>query len=155
MRKLLIRLNNWITHLRRPRVAPENLLLLVPHCLQRSACTQNIIHDLDQCRLCGQCNIAELIRIRDEYGLLCNLASGGRQAVSMVRDRRVRAVVAVACEKELVDGIRAAFPKPVLAVPNRRPHGPCKDTCVNIPDLEAALKEILTPVDAVAPPTTT
>jgi hypothetical protein len=150
MRTLLIRLNNWITRLRNVRVPPQNLLLLVPHCLQRSACTHNVIHNLDQCRLCGQCNVTELIRIRDEYGLLCNLASGGRQAVGMVRRPEVKAVVAVACEKELLDGIRASFPKPVLAVPNSRPHGPCRDTCVNIQALEAALAEVL--CEAPQPP---
>ena len=43
----------------------------------------------------------------------------------------VKAVVAVACEKELVQGIRAAFPKPVVAVPNMTPEGSCRNTVVD------------------------
>jgi len=143
MRKLLIGLNNWITRLRKVRVAPGNLLLLAPHCLQRTPCKHNVIHDLDQCARCGQCNVGDLLRLRDTYGVQCSLASGGRQAIGLVRRADVHAVVAVACEKELVDGIRAAFPKPVLALPNLRPNGPCKDTGVDAAELEAVLRTML------------
>jgi len=143
MRKLVIRLNNWITRLRKVRVAPGHLLLLAPHCLQRTRCKHNVIHDLDQCARCGQCNVGDLLRLRDAYGVQCSLASGGRQAVGMVRRPDVRAIVAVACEKELVDGIRAAFPKPVLALTNLRPHGPCKDTAVDSATLESIVRAML------------
>jgi len=144
-RRGFVRLNNWITRWRRRRVAPGNLLLLVPHCLQKSDCEANIIHDIDHCKRCGQCDVAGLLVLRDKYGILCNLASGGRQALEYVWDERVRAVVAVACEKELMDGIRASFPKPVLAVPNRRPNGPCRDTCVDLDEVEEAIREMLIP----------
>lgn len=153
MRKLIIRLNNWVTRRRRVRVAPENLLLLIPHCLQRSACPRNVAHDVNQCARCGQCAIAEILSLRDRLGVKCSLASGGRQAVTCAHDPSIRMIVAVACEKELVDGIVASFPKPVLAVPNLRPHGPCKDTRVDVAALEAALREVLIPADGQDKPT--
>lgn len=149
-REALIRTNNWITRHRRRNVDPGGLLLLVPHCLQQTDCEANIIHDVDHCRRCGQCNVTGLLGLRDKYGILCNLASGGRQALELVRQPRVRAVVAVACEKELMDGIRASFPKPVLAVANRRPHGPCRDACVELDDVEAAIREMLAGPDPSA-----
>ena len=61
----------------------------------------------------------------------------------MVRDSSVKIVVAVACEKELSDGILAAFPKPVVAVPNLQPEGPCKNTRVNIDAAIAAVKSLI------------
>jgi hypothetical protein len=142
-RRAFIRLNNWLTRRRGVRVPAGSILLLLPHCLQFSQCAHNITFDLDQCKRCGQCNIAELLTLRDRYGIPCKLASGGREAVARVKDPDIRAVVAVACEKELVDGIRACFPKPILAVTNVRPNGPCKDTRVDVERVVGALRELI------------
>lgn len=140
---IVIRLNNLINRFRSLKAKPENILLLVPHCLQITSCGRNVIHDINQCAHCGQCNITELIAIRDKYHVQCNIASGGRQALAMVRDPRVHLVLAVACNRELSEGILAAWPKPVVAVPNTQPEGPCRNTRVDIQQLEASLKKIL------------
>lgn len=141
--KLVISLNNLANRFRNLETDPESILLLVPHCLQKTTCGRNVIHDINQCAHCGQCNITDILKLRDEFGIQCNIASGGRQAIDMVRDPSVKVVVAVACEKELSDGILAAFPKPVIAVPNLRPEGPCKNTRVNIDDAIAAVKSLI------------
>lgn len=125
------------------KVRPENLLLLVPHCLQDSKCAKNLIQGIDNCASCGLCNAAGLLKLRDELGIRCNIAGGGRQAVEMVRDPATKAVVAVACEKELTQGLKACFPKPVLAVINCRPYGPCKDTEVDMGAVRAAVLSML------------
>ena len=145
VRQHLVRLNNSLVRLRKSPVAPEHLLLLLPHCLQRKACKQNVKNDLDECRRCGLCNIGELIGLRDELGIRCVLASGGREAATAVRDPAVKLVVAVACEKELCDGIRAAFPKPVVAVPNERPQGFCRDTRVDVARVRTLIEGLLAP----------
>ena len=141
----LVRLNNWITKLRRVRVPAANVLLLVPHCLQRTGCAQNVIQGIDACRRCGQCDVSGILSLRDASGVACNIVSGGREASAMVKDARVRAVVAVACEKELADGILASFPKPVMAVPNLRPCGPCRDTRVDLAAVRIALDNMIAP----------
>ena len=61
----------------------------------------------------------------------------------VVRDPAIKAVVAVACEKELADGIRAVIPKRVIAIPNERPNGPCKNIRVNTAAVRAAIQELL------------
>jgi hypothetical protein len=138
-----IRLNNRVTRWRRVQTAPGRLLLLAAHCLQGSACGQNLNRGVDQCKGCGLCPVKELLALRNRYGVRCVIASGGRQAVAAVKDPGVSAVVAVACEKELVEGILASFPKPVLAVCNTRPNGPCHDTQVQVVAIESALREML------------
>ena len=60
MRKHLVRLNNALVRLRKTPVAPEHVLLLLPHCLQRKACKQNVKSDLAECRRCGLCNIGAI-----------------------------------------------------------------------------------------------
>lgn len=143
LQRWLISLTNWLTRLRRVRVAPGNLLLLIPHCLQKSDCPRNLRLSLDECQRCGKCQIAGVLGLRDSYGVLCQMATGGRQATNLVNRSEVRAVVAVACEAELAAGIRAAFPKPVLAIPNSRPQGPCHDTTVDLAATEDCLREML------------
>ncbi len=125
------------------RIPPKNLLLLIPHCLQRCTCESNIKHDIDQCNRCGECNVGDLLQLREEFGILCHLASGGRQALEVVRNPEVKAVVAVACEKELTEGIRAVAPKRIIAIPNERPDGPCKNTRGEIETVRAAVLELL------------
>lgn len=127
-------LNNLLTRLRRVKVPPENLLLLVPRCLQKNGCAQTLGETIDDCNACGQCGVTDLLAIRDEFGIHCSLAAGGKEALAFVRDPKIKAVVAVACEKELAMGILAVFPTPVLGVLNIQTNGPCRNTQIK-PDL--------------------
>ncbi len=142
-RLLLIRLNNWIAFRRLARLAPADLLLLVPHCLQNSACECRVLADPDRCERCGRCDLKDLLRIRDTYGVAFRLVAGGRAAIGAVQEGAVKGVVAIACEKELVAGIFAAFPKPVWGLPNRRPNGPCRDTRAPFDEVENFLQQKL------------
>lgn len=138
-----VSLNNLLTRVRRIKVLPGNLLLLVPRCLQKNGCAQTLGETIDDCKACGQCNVTDLLSIRDEFGIHCSLAAGGREALAFVRDPKVKAVVAVACEKELTQGILAVFPKPVLGVLNIQTNGPCRNTHLNPDTVRAAIRSML------------
>jgi len=140
MRGQWIAANNWLVRHVRRRVRPANLLVLLPRCLQRAGCAQGVVENLDACLRCGQCDVAALIRLRDETGVRFRMAGGGRMAAAWTRQTDVHAIVACACEKELAEGIRAAFPKPVLAVPNDTPEGFCRNTRVDTGRLRAAIR---------------
>ena len=57
-----------------------------------------------------------------------------------VREHRPTIILAVACERDLTSGMRDIKGKiPVLPTPNKRPQGPCKNTCLRIRELEEAL----------------
>lgn len=60
-------------------------------------------------------------------------------ARQMVKQARPKAIVAVACERDLTSGIQDVFPLPVLGVLNERPFGPCFNTRVDIDKLEEAI----------------
>jgi len=142
-RRLFIRLNNRITALRRIRVPAANILLILPHCLHHSSCRQDVLRSLDECKLCGKCSLAGIIRTRNDLGMITSIAGGGSQAVIQTQRKDVKAVVAVACEKELFQGIIEAFPKPVIAVLNETPEGPCRNTNVDISKVIAAIESFL------------
>lgn len=140
---VFIRISNLLTAVRRPKVKPEQLLLLVPHCLQVNTCKNNVRSDVDACQRCGQCQIDDILDLRDRYGIRVELVSGGRKAVAAARSPDVRAIVAVACNKELIAGLKAVFPKATLAVANRQPEGPCVNTTVDINAVEDAIRKLL------------
>jgi len=141
--RFLVKLNNLFTRFRRVRVHPENLLLLVPRCLQKTGCAQTLGKILDDCQRCGQCQVPTLVSIRDEFGIRCSMAAGGREALNFVADRQVKAVVAVACEKELCQGILAVFPKPVLGALNIQTDGPCRNTRIDPESVRDAVRSVL------------
>jgi hypothetical protein len=143
MGKFLVGISNALNGLRRRRVAPEQLLLLVPHCLQRNDCQRNVRGDLANCARCGKCPIDAVLALAEKYGVRVELASGGRKAVAAAKASDIKAVVAVACHKELSAGLKAVFPKAAIAVPNRQPEGPCVNTTVDVEAVEDAIRRLL------------
>lgn len=140
---VLLRLNNVIIRWRGVKVDAGHLLLLVPHCLQAQSCERNVRGDLKSCLRCGKCIIPDLLALSERYGVRIELVSGGRKAVAAAREESVKAVVAVACEKELLAGVKAILPKPTLAVCNQQPEGPCVNTTVDINAVEAAIVQLI------------
>ncbi|HUW56517.1 MAG TPA: DUF116 domain-containing protein [Planctomycetota bacterium] len=143
MSRIVVGLSNLMTRLRRTRVRPDELLLLFPICLQCSECPNNIVNDVTNCKRCGKCKVSDLVALSEKYGCRIEAATGGRLAVVKVRTTGVRAVVAVACHKELRQGILASFPKAVIGVVNAWPKGPCKDTDVDLGAVERAIQWFL------------
>jgi len=72
---------------------------------------------------------------------IIHTAPGGSEARLIIKETAPRAIIAVACERDLVSGIHEVAPKiPVIGIPNTRPLGPCKDTSMDLDELESALK---------------
>lgn len=103
-------------------VGPGELLLLVPRCLSR----------------------ATLDRVLDsagKYQVPVFVATRGQLARRVIRERRPRAVVAVACERDMVTGLHdVAGRVPVLGLTMTLPAGPCKDAELDHDTLEKYMK---------------
>ena len=67
------------------------------------------------------------------------IATGGTLARKIIVDSKPKAVIAVACERDLTSGVRDVNKIPVLGVFNSRPNGPCVDTDINIKEVEDAI----------------
>ena len=143
MGKTLNKLNNLVVRLRRRRYQPGEVLLLFSSCLQRSSCQCNVRTSLDNCKRCGECPVGPLLDIATEFGTQVFMATGGRLAAEKTRHPSVKAVVAVACCKELSEGLRATFPKPTALLELATPNGPCKDTCVDVAEVRKAVQRFL------------
>ena len=140
---LFLHVNNLKNRFTNNSYPPENILLLLPHCLQNRQCEVRLKDNLFLCKGCGRCKMKLLKELAQRTGVQAYIASGGREALEHTRRDDVKAVLAVACKRELAEGIRAAFPRKVVGVFNSWPHGPCKDTDVDVDEVEAALNRLI------------
>ena len=115
---------------RRRRVAPEELLILIPRCLSRAA-------------LDGVLDIAR------RYDVSAYVATRGQLARRAIRERRPKAVVAVACERDMVSGLHdVAGRVPVLGLTMSLPNGPCKDAQLDLDKMESFVRGYLSKPNA-------
>jgi uncharacterized protein len=120
-----LKLHNALTVVTRRRVAADRLVVLLPRCLSKE-----IRHG------------AKEITVR--HGCHLHVVPGGSEARRVIRKRRPYAIVAVACERDLLSGVEeVGLVLPVLALPNRRPAGPCRGTEIDLADLDAAIRFFL------------
>jgi hypothetical protein len=143
IRASFVQVNNDIVQAERSTYAPENILLLMPHCLQNSRCKYRLTYNINNCRRCGECQIADLLRFSESFGVKLAIATGGTIARRIVVQNKPRLIIAVACERDLSSGIQDTYPLPVYGILNERPHGPCLDTRVPLQQLELAIRGFL------------
>jgi hypothetical protein len=139
VRASFVAMNNALVRASARLIPGDNLLLLLPHCLQSFDCPHRVTSEVRNCRLCGKCEISDLINLCDRYGIKMSIATGGTLARRVIVETRPRAIVGVACERDLTSGIQDAYPIPVIGVLNERPHGPCRDTTVDLDMVEDAV----------------
>lgn len=138
VRHSFIRVNNELVRSEAQCYPAEDLLILLPHCLQKSSCTRRL-NKIENCRRCGECPIDGLLSLGEKYGVHVAIATGGTVARRIIVDCRPKCILAVACERDLASGIQDSFPIPVYGILNDRPNGPCFDTLVSLEQLEEAL----------------
>lgn len=90
------------------QIDPSKRILLLPHCLRQSnTCIAKYNGQGLQCEECNpECavNCLRTAAIKNGYKGVC-VAPGGRLAVRFVKESFPEAVVAVACQKELEEGV--------------------------------------------------
>lgn len=143
IRRSFIKVNNEFVLADFKIVAPEKLLLLLPHCIQASSCPRRLVFSLNNCANCGKCQIGYLRKLADTYGFKIAVATGGTIARRIVVELKPAYIIAIACERDLSSGIQDSYPIPVFGVLNERPCGPCMDTLAPLPVLMHALSFFL------------
>lgn len=122
-----IRTNNALVRLAPHGIAPQRVLILLPRCLRK-----------DQ--------LAQAMTLADTRGVEVAVVAGGEQARQHIREKRPSMVIGVACERDLLSGIRDVRHRlSVLGIANTRPDGPCRNTQIDLAELETALDVCVRP----------
>lgn len=96
------------------RFGRGELLVLIPRCLSKET-------------------LDGVLDIAGRYDVPVFVATRGQLARRAIRERRPRAVVAVACERDMTTGLRDVAGKlPVLGLTMQLPNGPCRDAVVDL-----------------------
>jgi len=136
-----VEVNNQLVRARRGgRLPPDCLLVLLPHCLQHIECPRRITATTDNCSRCGRCPVGDMLALCERNGVHLRVTTGGTLAREAVKTLRPKAVVAVACERDLTSGILDCLGLPVIGVTNGRPHGPCHNTTIDLKAVEKAIR---------------
>ena len=113
-----VKVYNALALMRGRKVGQGELLVLIPRCLSKDT-------------------LDGVLGIAGRYGVPVFVATRGQLARRVIRERRPRAVVAVACERDMVSGLHDVAGKiPVLGLTMTLPSGPCKDAAVNLGQFE-------------------
>lgn len=113
-----VKVYNALAAMRGRKVGKGEMLLLIPRCLSKDT-------------------LDGVLGIAGKYGVPVFVATRGQLARRVIRERRPRAVVAVACERDMVTGLHDVAGKvPVLGLTMTLPAGPCKDAQLNLGQLE-------------------
>ncbi|HEX3927769.1 MAG TPA: DUF116 domain-containing protein [Gemmatimonadales bacterium] len=117
-----VKIYNVLALRRAQTVGKGELLLLIPRCLSRAT-------------------LDDVLQMAGRYGVPVFVATRGQLARRVIRERRPRAVVAVACERDMVSGLHDVAAKlPVLGLTMTLPAGPCKDAVLDMITLERYLQ---------------
>ena len=125
------------------KFSSDEVLILVPHCLQNHECPIRLTFNPDSCERCGKCPIGKILDVKDRFGTHFAIASGGTSARRIVEKTEPSLIIAVACPVDLSLGILDVHPITTVGVLNEWRNGPCFDTWVNTEELEAALELFL------------
>jgi hypothetical protein len=113
-----VKVYNALAAERGRKVGKGELLLLIPRCLSKAS-------------------LDGVLAIAGKYEVPVFVATRGQLARRVIRERRPRAVVAVACERDMVSGLHDVAGKvPVLGLTMTLPSGPCKDAAIDLSQLE-------------------
>jgi len=116
---------NRLAWAREWRVRANEILILIPRCLSRSA-------------------LEGVMEIAKRYDVATFVATRGAYARQAIRERRPKAVVAVACERDMVSGLHdVAGRLPVLGLTMQLPNGPCKDASLDLAKMEEFVRKYL------------
>lgn len=141
-------INNYIVGKENVRVKAKDVLLLLPHCIQWSDCPHKISNNINNCKMCGKCNVKKLIELANKYEIQISIVTGGTMARNIIKKKKPQAIVAVACERDLCSGISDVKVIPILGIINERPEGPCYNTKVDVLKVEKAILYFLSGEDA-------
>lgn len=117
-----VKVSNSLSHAIKSKAREEKLLILLPRCLSKE-------------------ELKNINNLKTVYPIEVHTVSGGELARKKVKEMKPTAVIGVACERDLVSGIRDVGKKiSVIGIPNVRPEGPCKNTHIDMKELIGAIE---------------
>ncbi|WP_244648216.1 DUF116 domain-containing protein [Ruminiclostridium herbifermentans] len=137
-----IELNNILVDSDNKRYRAQDIMLLLPHCLQNNECNIKVTNDSKLCKHCGRCKIGALLEFAEQKNISIFIATGGTVARNIIKKIKPKLIISVACERDLMSGIADVRGIPVVGVVNKTPNGPCFNTDVDIDAIKKRVEQL-------------
>jgi uncharacterized protein len=129
----LLEIHNELTRISLRKFSNGRILCLAPRCLDRET-------------------VEQIRSLAAEYDCDFYMAPAGSQARPKIVQVKPAAIIGIACERDLVTGIRdVGYRIPVIAITNKRPAGPCKGAFIDLNELREAIEAFKARFDMPAP----
>ncbi|MFO7891643.1 MAG: DUF116 domain-containing protein [bacterium] len=120
-----VEVSNALIKTSKIKVNPENLLVLLPRCLKKDI-------------------LNKISAYSKKLNIPTFIVGGGEKARELIYKIKPKAIIGVACERDLLSGIRDVVDMiPVIGIPNKRPEGPCKNTIIDFHEFQKAVNFFL------------
>jgi hypothetical protein len=121
----ILQVGNRMTAVNQAKIQRDELLILLPRCLDKA--TRDNIK-----------------AVTSKYDVDFHICAGGQIARQLLAEKRPKGLIAVACERDLMAGVQDVKASvPVIAIANKRPEGPCRNTNINMDEMENAIRLFL------------
>ena len=77
IRKIFVKLNNSYIYSNEYNFNSEDILILIPHCIQKNSCKLKVTNKIENCAKCGLCNVSDLVKLKEKTGMNVFIATGG------------------------------------------------------------------------------
>ncbi|ASS74735.1 hypothetical protein CIG75_06945 [Tumebacillus algifaecis] len=125
MSNSILQVGNRLTAVNQENIERDELLILLPRCLDKE--TRD-----------------DIKAVTAKYDVDFHICAGGQMARQLLTEKRPKGVIAVACERDLMAGVQdVGAAVPVIAIANKRPEGPCRNTNINLTEMENAIRMYL------------
>ncbi len=121
------------------RRKPDNVMVLLPHCVIWTRCPKKVVKDLARCTDCDLCQMEEILGLSDRASLPVGIAIRSAEAYSQARGMGPDLTLAVACDDRLVKGITRVPELPAFGLPLHLPREACHDNLVDLGGLREAV----------------
>lgn len=126
----------------------QDICLFLPHCLKSRDCPASTDAEGVLCEQCGRCTIATMVLAAEAAGIRVFCAPGGTLIKALIKKYRPKAVIGLACWKEILLAIELLWDKGIFLQVFPLKKDGCFETCVNPDPILSFLSELALRKDA-------
>ncbi len=125
----------------------RDICLFLPHCLKNRDCPAGTDEEGVHCEQCGACEMANMVTAAEEAGIRVFCAPGGTLIKTLIKKYRPKAVIGVACWKEILLAYEMLWDTGIFVQVFPLERDGCFETAIHPEALLAFLKELSEPKD--------
>ena len=90
MRKIYVKLNNSYIYSNKYNFNSKDIMILIPHCVQKNSCKLKVTNKIENCAKCGLCNVSDLVKLKEKTGINIFIATGGTLARKIIIENVIK-----------------------------------------------------------------